>query len=250
MEAEELFLDFLPPSQRAALRKSWYGGLLTDLKLRFVFPLVDRSAPTGLRYRNEANAKAEFFEQVEDYLAPPVRGQPDALNWKILPLPKDAGAELTTPERALRRVTSIKAANATPFARFLPDFALALVRGEHGTRLYSIVHNREHTNISWMLREEERLAPQEDTLTVRAGVLGAYPNMFFVVSETEIDGFSNAVTNLTSPADYEHLVDRFGVRRSNEKLWSVFDAVNAAHLADDPVGAGILDLTRYELDNK
>jgi hypothetical protein len=40
------------------------------------------------------------------------------------------------------------------------------------------------------------------------------------------------------------------VRRSNEKLWSVFDAVNAAHLADDPVGAGILDLTRYELDNK
>jgi hypothetical protein len=250
MEAEEMFLDFLPPSQRAGLRKSWYGGLLTDLKLRFVFPLVDRSAPTGVRYRNDANAKAEFFEQVVDYLAPPVRGRPDALNWKILPLPKDVGAELTTPERALRRVTSIKAVNATPFARFLPDFALALVRGEHGTRLYSIVHNREHTNISWMLREEERLAPQEDTLTVRAGVLGAYPNMFFVVPETEIDGFSNAVTRLTSAADYGHLVDRFGVRRSNEKFWSVFDAVNAAHLADDPVRAGVLDLTRYELDSK
>jgi hypothetical protein len=74
--------------------------------------------------------------------------------------------------------------------------------------------------------------------------------MFFVVLETEIDGFSNAVTRLTSAADYEHLVDRFGVRRSNEKFWSVFDAVNAAHLADDPVRAGVLDLTRYELDDK
>jgi len=74
--------------------------------------------------------------------------------------------------------------------------------------------------------------------------------MFFVVPDTEIDGFSNAVTRLTSAADYGHLVDRFGVRRSNEKFWSVFDAVNAAHLANDPVRAGVLDLTRYELDSK
>jgi hypothetical protein len=36
MEAEELFLTFLPPSQRVGPRKSWYrGGLLTELKLRY-----------------------------------------------------------------------------------------------------------------------------------------------------------------------------------------------------------------------
>jgi hypothetical protein len=34
-------------------RKSWYrGGFLTDLKLRYLFPLVDSSAPTGVIYRN------------------------------------------------------------------------------------------------------------------------------------------------------------------------------------------------------
>ena len=103
-----------------------------------------------------------------------------------------------------------------------------LVRGEDGSaRLYSIVHNREHDNISWMLGELERFAPQEDSLTVRAGVLGAYPNMFFVVPETEIDEFSRAVARLKSAADYERLVDRFGVRRSNEKFWSVYDAINS-----------------------
>ena len=59
--------------------------------------------------------------------------------------------------------------------------------------LYSLVHNREHVNVSWILGESERFAPQEDSLTVRAGVLGAYPNMFFVVPETEIDAFSDAV---------------------------------------------------------
>ncbi|MGA3339093.1 MAG: fatty acid cis/trans isomerase [Methylocella sp.] len=181
MEAEELFLDFLPPSQRASLRKSWYlGGPLTNLKLRYVFPLVDSTAPTGVIYHDEANAKAELVEQVlNEHLPLQVRGFPDALNWKILPLPLDAGVapKLTGPEQALREIASIKAVSTTPVARFLPDLGVVLVRGEDGhTRLYSLVHNREHANVSWMLSETERFAPQEDSLTVRAGVLGAYPN--------------------------------------------------------------------------
>ena len=166
MEAEELFLDFLPPSQRAGLRNSWYrGGPLTDLKLRYMFPLVNRSAPTGVSYRNVARAKAEFVERViTEHLPPPVRGQPDALNWKVLRLPMDAAERLTATEKALRQIASIVARNATPFARFLPDLALVLVRGEDGNaRLYSIVHNREHDNISWILGELARFAPQEDS---------------------------------------------------------------------------------------
>jgi hypothetical protein len=254
MEAEELFLAFLPPSQRVGLRNSWYrGGLLTDLKLRYVFPLVDDAAPTGVVYRNVANAKAELVEQViSEHLAPQARGRPDGLNWKVLRLPRDAGAaELTAPERALRRIASIKAANATPFARFLPDVVVVQVRGGDGrARLFSFIHNREHANVSWIFGESDRLAPEEDSLTVRAGVAGAYPNMFFVVPEAEIDLFSNTIARLKSAADYQRLVDRFGVRRSNEKFWSVYDAINSAHLAGDPVQAGTLDLTRYALEEK
>jgi hypothetical protein len=99
MEAEELFLAFLPPSQRLGLRKSWYrGGLLTDLKLRYVFPLVDDAAPTGVVYRNAANAKAELVEQVvNEHLAPQGRGRPDALNWKALRLPRQAGRPPSSP---------------------------------------------------------------------------------------------------------------------------------------------------------
>jgi hypothetical protein len=255
MEAEELFLAFLPPSQRLGLRKSWYrGGPLTDLKLRYVFPLIDDAAPTGVVYRNVANAKAELVDRVmNEHLAPQVRGRPDALNWKVLQLPRGAWAapELTAVEQALRRVASIKAANATPFARFLPDLAVVQVRGGDGrAQLFSFIHNREHANISWILGESDRLAPQEDSLTVRAGVSGAYPNMFFVVPEAEIDVFSNTMARLKSAADYERLVDRFGVRRSNENFWSVYDAINSAHLAGDPVRSGTLDLTRYALEEK
>jgi hypothetical protein len=255
MEAEELFLAFLPPSQRTGLRKSWYqGGPLTDLKLRYVFPLVDSMAPTGVVYRNQANAKAELVERVvSERLSPQVRGLPDALNWKALQLPKDtrSAPELAAREQPLRRIASVKAAGATPFARFLPDLSVVLVRGKDGhAQLYSLVHNREHTNVSWMFGESESFAPQEDTLTVRAGVLGSYPNMFFVVAENEIDVFSSAVARLKSATDYQRLVDRFGVRRSNEKFWSVYDVINSTHLASDPVRSGTLDLTRYAIVEK
>ena len=77
-----------------------------------------------------------------------------------------------------------------------------------------------------------------------------YPNMFFVVPEAEIDVFSGAVARLESPADYRQLVDRFGVRRSNEKFWSVYDAINSIHLGSDPVRSGTLDLTRYTIEEK
>src|SRR5258708_4525846 len=141
MEAEALFLAFLPPSQRLPLRRSWYrGGLFTELKLRYVFPLLDDAAPTGVVYRNAANAKEELVERViNEHLSAQVRGRPDALNWKTLRLPRGATAapELSPPEQALRRIASIKAVNATPFARFLPDLAVVQVRGEDGrARLY------------------------------------------------------------------------------------------------------------------
>jgi Fatty acid cis/trans isomerase (CTI) len=229
-------------------------GPLTDLKLRYVFPLVNDTAPTAIVYRNVGNAKAELVERViNEHLAPQVRGRPDALNWKALRLPRDAGAApaLTAAEQALRRIASIKAADATPFARFFPELAVVQVRNEDGSvRLYSLVHNREHANVSWMLGELDRLARQEDSLTVRAGLPGAYPNMFFVVPEAEIDAFSSAIARIKSATDYERLIDRFGVRRSTEKFWSVYDAINSAHLAIDPVRSGTLDLTRYALEEK
>ena len=255
MEAEELFLAFMPPSQRAKLRNAWYrGGPFTDIKLRYVFPLVNTSVPTGVVYRNEANAKGEFVERLlNEHLPLQVRGQLDTLNWKALQLSQGPGTvfELTAPEQALRRIASIKAADTTPFARFLPDLAVTLMRGKDGrARIYSMVHNREHANVSWILGELERFAPQEDSLTVRADVLGAYPNMFFVVPEYKIDLFASAILSLKSADDYERLVDSFGMRRSNDNFWSIFDTINSIHIANNPVQSGALDLTRYALDEK
>ena len=85
---------------------------------------------------------------------------------------------------------------------------------------------------------------------MRADVLGAYPNMFFVVPEDKIDLFASAILSLKSADDYERLVDSFGMRRSNDNFWSIFDTINSIHIANNPVQSGALDLTRYALDEK
>ena len=71
-------------------------------------------------------------------------------------------------------------------------------QGRHA-QVYSIVHNREHANVSWIMGERLRLAPEQDTLTIREGILGAYPNMFFVLDEGQADAFSKAAAGITLP---------------------------------------------------
>ena len=74
--------------------------------------------------------------------------------------------------------------------------------------------------------------------------------MFFVISENEVDRFSKAIARLRSAADYDRLVDAFGVRRSDETFWSVYDLINSTYRVSDPVRSGMLDLTRYALVDK
>ena len=251
MEAEELFLTFLPPPQRKRVRDDWYrGGLLTEAKLRYLFPLLNTDQQTGVRYRNEGEAKAELVQRLLfERLAPGVRGSIDTINWRALQIPADAAAQATLSpvEGALRRVASVRAVGATPFARYMPDLAGVLVRQQDGTRHYSIVHNREHDNVSWISGESRRLAPEEDTLTVREGFLGAYPNMFFVIEEGQAGAFAEAITRLRSARDYRRLVARYGVPRTDERFWAVYDEINGHFRHAQPVDFGWLDLTRYEL---
>ena len=74
--------------------------------------------------------------------------------------------------------------------------------------------------------------------------------MFFVVPEDKINAFTAAVLSLKTVADYERLLDSFGVRRSIEDFWSIFATINSIHIANNRVQSGALDLTRYALDAK
>lgn len=251
MEAEELFLMFLPPEERLGYRLSWYRGFLAQAKLTYIFPTVGVAEPTGIRFREEKNTKKQMNEKILFYrFNEEVRGAMDLLNWRSLQVPASVKSpkKLDKVEQDLRKIVSIKALPKTPFAQFFSEFSLLKVRTEQGAlRVYSIVRNKEHENISWVLGESLRLAPEEDTLTILEGYWGAYPNMIFDVTEMTLSAFVTQVQKIKSAEDYQSLITNFGVRRTQNTFWNHYDELIAHYRKSDPVNFGYLDLTRYEL---
>jgi hypothetical protein len=61
-----------------------------------------------------------------------------------------------------------------------------------------------------------------------AGLIGAYPNAFFRLKQSELPEFVQAVSSLKSEDDYRRLSDRFGVRRTDPNFWRFSDLLQAA----------------------
>ncbi len=252
MEAEEIFLSFLPPESRAPLRKSWYKGLLTEAKMKYVFPLVDGNIPTAVKYKNSKNAKEEFVEQVfYNYLKPLARTSPDTMNWKAIDLPGNTKSEfpLTYDGNIIRDITSLKAIGTQRYPNFFPENSYLLVKhANKASEVYTIIRNREHENVSWILNESLRLAPKEDSLTILQGYYNYYPNKFFVVNGDKLQDFKNKVLKIKIKEDYMKLAKEFGVSRVSDKFWATYDELNSIYKAEHPVDFGYLDLTRYDME--
>jgi Fatty acid cis/trans isomerase (CTI). len=249
MEAEEIFLSFLPAKDRIPLRKSWYQGLVTEMKMDYMFPVLNQDIPTAIKFSSK-NTKKEFIEKVLfTRMNEKVRGKIDALNWKNIEVPKTLQSEmkLSGIEEQLSRLTAIPAKQA-PFSKFFPDISFIMITGKDGNhKVYSIIHNREHQNVSWILNESLRLAPEEDTLIIQEGYRGGYPNMFFTLNQYQVKGFVEQVLKIKKQKEYDLLLRSYGVIRSQQHFWRVYDQMNAQFKKDSPIDFGFLDLTRYEM---
>ncbi|UYL08324.1 fatty acid cis/trans isomerase [Bdellovibrio sp. SKB1291214] len=250
MEAEELFLRFLPPEERLQYRRNWYQGILASAKMAYIFPPIGSAEPTGVRFTKGTQTKRQMVEKILFYhMNDQVRGIIDDINWRKVAPPDSLNIKLkaTGLHKELRKISAVPAGSSTPFARYFPDIAYVMVKGKDKTRVFTLIHNKEHENISWITGESLRMAPQEDTLTVREGYWASYPNMIFQMEEKDLMIFANQVTRIKDAKSYDTLVDKWGVRRQNPKFWSYYDELQSSYLQYDRINAGYLDLTRYDL---
>ncbi len=248
MEAEEMFLSFLPVEQRVNLRKDWYQGLITEAKMKYVFPLLGKETPTQVQFKSTANAKQEMIQQVLwTHLKPIVKNELDPINWKKLasPYPK----KQTSIQEQLSKIVGIDSEIKYKFAPLFPEVTYLLLKTLKGeSKFYTLIHNREHKNISWILAEDLRLAPVEDTLTIREGYAANYPNLFLDVDESQLPSMIQSILKMKSPEDFKAFTKSYGVSRTSPEFWSVYDDVHKLFRKSDPVEFGYLDLTRYSLD--
>jgi hypothetical protein len=110
----------------------------------------------------------------------------------------------------------------------------------------AIISNTAYENMSAVFGSGKNRMPAEDTLTVYRGFIGAYPNVLLVVEESEVPEFIAAVGELASEEDYQGLLDRYGIRRTDRDFWRYSDEFHAAFKALDPVNYGLLDYNRLE----
>jgi hypothetical protein len=243
MQSEVLYLDFLPAERRMQIRASWYVGATKEHTFKVDHTRVTNHG-TQIAFRT-SNPHAEFIDLVLKRNAA-VAGPPDLLNrcrGDACDRPGASSVERRA-DAALRPLTRHRGS----FIVELPEVTLLRVRsdGSEPDAVYTLVHNRDHTNVAAMFGEDSRLVPTEDTLTLVAGYGGSYPNFAFDVPVAQIGEFTGSLEAVETPVDFTALVDRWGVRRSSARFWQTFDWFNEDLRRRDPVEAGILDLNRYE----
>ncbi|MOA32404.1 Fatty acid cis/trans isomerase (CTI) [compost metagenome] len=112
--------------------------------------------------------------------------------------------------------------------------------------VYTALRNRAHSNVAFMMGESLRYQSGLDTLTIYPGVLSSYPNFMFDLKAGEAGAFVSALEQVREQADFDRVVERWGIRRSHPQFWFYFHDLDAYLRETEPVEAGVLDMNRYE----
>jgi hypothetical protein len=129
----------------------------------------------------------------------------------------------------------------------MPEVAFLRLNNANGeARYFTLLRNTGHSNVTHMLDEKAELLPDENTLTVVPGFIGAYPNALYEITQEQLPAFTAAVQSLTSESDYRSLADRFAIRRTNKQFWTYSDSLQDANAELNPIDGGLFDYNRFE----
>lgn len=229
MEGEYNFLMFLPADQRKPLRDHWYRGAPDSAREPVFVRSEAMQLPTGVDYQSD-DPKAEFLARAR------ARVPGGAV-------PRFDYHRHTTPEIA--QALDALVAHRGAHNRFLPEVSFVHVIGGEGEQAFTLLRDSGHSNIAQLFEEDERRLPEEDALTVVAGLIGAHPNQFFQVHARQMPLFAADIAALESAEDYATLLHRYGVRRNAPWFWDVSDRLQRLSVEQDGIAAGIFDLNRY-----
>ena len=232
MEAEQIVLTLLPRESRKTVRDHWYRDASDDVLAYLNGARSYFNAETGMTFRTQ-DPLSELYDAWAAKLAPILDHSHD---YSV----RDAGAANFD---ELNRLGSTRGRSL----QYLPENAVLTVVGPHGKeQFFSLIRNSAHSNIAGLFNEGDRRLPNEDTLYVARGLIGAYPNVMYRITEDQLPDFVSGVQKLGSEADYTKFAERFAVRRTHPDFWQHYDRLLAAYRAASPIEAGVLDLSRYE----
>lgn len=162
-----------------------------------------------------------------------------------------------------RRVAHAKSRG---MARFLPNIVYIRIAEEPisafaldpegravgaSDRLITFINDRGYAFNNVPMTESVSRNPQADSLSIYRGLTGDYPNLFLDVRPGEVGGLIDGLEALKAMDDESgrvalaELVKRFGVDRTTADFWKFIDWAHAWDYRDEPLRAGIVDISNY-----
>lgn len=243
--AEQNFLRLMPADSRNDFLDDWYQNS-GKLKLWLDYEAIDDDKPTGL-HLNENDPKRDFANQLLSRYGD-LNASPDPINRCTGAYCSREGIDpaLQDAEQALSRLTARPAAGLKVIDQ-LPEATMLRIETASGKRVvYSLLRNRAHSNVAFLLGEDYRYQPGLDTVTIYPGVLSSYPNFMFNIPAGEVPEFVTQMEQAKDAKHFEKIVDRWGVRRSHPLFWQYFHDLSHYIRETTPVEEGVLDMNRYE----
>ncbi|PUB41999.1 fatty acid cis/trans isomerase [Pseudomonas marginalis] len=243
--AEQNFLRLMPANSRDAFMDDWYQNS-GKIKLWLDYEAIDDDTPTAL-HLDKKDPKRDFANQLLARYGD-LNASPDPINRCGGAFCSRDGIDpaLQDAEQALSRLTSRPAAGLKVIDQ-LPEATMLRVETASGKRVvYSLLRNRAHSNVAFLLGEAYRYQPGLDTLTLYPGVLSSYPNFMFNIPAQEVPEFVAEMERAKDANRFEKIVDRWGVRRSHPLFWQYFHDLSQYIRETTPVEEGVLDMNRYE----
>ena len=243
MEGENNFLSLLPPVQRKEIHDSWYKGVRSDMKGKYIESSEAFSFETVTGYKTD-NPQLELYEKIQQRVAKV------ATTNELVNQCRDSSCTDKAQKKADVEMQKIAALKGDVLSIF-PDLALVRVKAADPKNdlAYTFIHNKGYKHVSSIFSDEQQRKNlqdiEDDTLTVIRGLEGSYPNFFFVVEIEEVEQFATQAASIKDRYDYEKFVAIYGVRRTNGAFWEEADWFQDQYLREQPMRAGILDLNRY-----
>ncbi len=232
MEGEYNFLQLLPEVTAEKELKQWYQDSEDQVGSYIKSMSSGKKGGPDINYLTD-NPKQELFEKLADKLGDSLITRGAASGDNQSPLNEDL-------------LYSLRHTKGIPVNQ-LAEVSLLRVSSNSGPdKVYTLIANRSHKNVSHLFGEADRIVEAEQTLTVVEGILGDYPNMFFHIHENQIVQFVETIKWLQTEGDYENLLDRFAVRRNSHQFWAFSDWLNEYFQTSKPIEAGILDYNRLD----
>ncbi|WAC44299.1 fatty acid cis/trans isomerase [Pseudomonas sp. SL4(2022)] len=243
--AEVNFLRLMPAESRQGYLSDWYQSS-GKLKVWLDYQAIDSDSPSALRLAAGDPKRSFAGALLERYGS--LNARPDPINRCTGAHCHRSGiaSELQRAEQSLSRLTG-KPGGTLKVINQLPETTLLRVELAGGQReVYSLLRNRAHSNVAFMLGEELRYQPTLDTLTVYPGVFSSYPNFIFNIPAEQVAAFVTALEQARDQSAFDKVVERWGIRRTHPQFWHYFHDMSAYIQQIEPVEAGVLDMNRYE----